>query len=145
MIQTRAYLYSSNFTPQVKQARNQMTNHYKNKQRIKLEILKFVIDSLLVSPVEWIYLNPKQLSLFSLQWLISPCANHIGNITNFCSLTELLHELKTAAVFKVEAFMYLMMSQQGKRRANSLLDLYKKQKIDIFLSHIMRILNSCIV
>jgi len=52
MIQTRAYLYSSNFTPQVKQARNQMTNHYKNKQRIKLEILKFVIDSLLVSPVE---------------------------------------------------------------------------------------------
>ena len=36
----------------------------------------------------------KQLSLFCLLWLISACADCIGYITNFCSMIELLHELK---------------------------------------------------
>jgi len=39
-------------------------------------------------------LYPKQLSLFCLLRLISACAGGIGNITSFCSMTELLHELK---------------------------------------------------
>jgi len=37
---------------------------------------------------------PKQLSLFCLLWLISACADCIGYVTNFCSMIELLHELK---------------------------------------------------
>jgi len=39
-------------------------------------------------------LYSKQLSLFCLLWLISACADRIGYITNFCSMIELLHELK---------------------------------------------------
>jgi len=37
---------------------------------------------------------PKQLSLFCLLWLISASADGSGYITNFCSMIELLHELK---------------------------------------------------
>jgi len=36
----------------------------------------------------------KQLSLFCLLWLISASGDRIGYITNFCSMTELLHEVK---------------------------------------------------
>jgi len=39
-------------------------------------------------------LYPKQLSLFGLLRLISANADRIGYITNFCSIIELLHELK---------------------------------------------------
>jgi len=39
-------------------------------------------------------LYPKQLSLVCLLRLISACADRIGYITNFCSMIELLHELK---------------------------------------------------
>jgi len=39
-------------------------------------------------------LYPKQLSLFCLLKLISACANRNGYINNFCSMIELLHELK---------------------------------------------------
>jgi len=42
-------------------------------------------------------LYPKQLSLFCLMWLISASADRIGYITNFCSMTELLHELKNSS------------------------------------------------
>jgi len=41
-------------------------------------------------------LYPKQLSLFCLLWLISPCADGMGYITNLCSVIELLHELKNS-------------------------------------------------
>jgi len=62
-------------------------------------------------------LNPKQLPLFCLQWLISASADRIGCITKFCSMIELLHELKTAA-FNREAFRHFIMSQQGKTKTN---------------------------
>ena len=39
-------------------------------------------------------LYPKQLSLFCLLRLISASAEHIGYISNFCSMIELLHEIK---------------------------------------------------
>jgi len=41
-------------------------------------------------------LYPKQLSLFCLLKLISARAERIGYISNFCSLIELLHELKNS-------------------------------------------------
>jgi len=39
----------------------------------------------------------KQLSLFCLQWLSSACADRIGCIAYFCSMIELLHELKNSS------------------------------------------------
>jgi len=42
-------------------------------------------------------LYPKQLSLFCLLWLISASAERIDYITNFCSMIELLHELKSSS------------------------------------------------
>jgi len=42
-------------------------------------------------------LHPKQLSLFCLLWLISASADRIGYITCFCSMTELLQELKNSS------------------------------------------------
>jgi len=42
-------------------------------------------------------LYPKQLSLFCLLRLISASADPIGNITNFCSMIELLPELKNSS------------------------------------------------
>jgi len=69
-------------------------------------------------------LYPKQLSLFCLLRLISTSAYRIGYITNFCSMIELLHELKRA-VFRIEAFRHLIMSQQGKTKTKRLLDFYK--------------------
>jgi len=68
-------------------------------------------------------LYPKQLSSFCLLRLTSPSADRIGYITDLCSIVELLHELKTA-VFNTEAFRHLIMSQQGKRKTESLLDFY---------------------
>jgi len=43
-------------------------------------------------------LYQKQLSLFCLLWLISACADRIRYITNFCTMIELLHELKDSRV-----------------------------------------------
>jgi len=68
-------------------------------------------------------LYPKQLSLFCLQWLINICANRIGYITNFCNMTEPLHEIKRAVV-NIEAFRHLISSQQIKKKTKSLLDFY---------------------
>jgi len=45
-------------------------------------------------------LYPKQLSLFCLLWLISASADHIGYITNFCSMIELLQELKNSSCYR---------------------------------------------
>jgi len=43
-------------------------------------------------------LYPKQLSLFCLLWLISASADRIYYITSsFCSITELLQELKNSS------------------------------------------------
>jgi len=39
----------------------------------------------------------KQLFLFCLLWLSSASAERIGYITNFCSLIELLTELKNSS------------------------------------------------
>ena len=41
-------------------------------------------------------LYPKQLSLFCLLRLISASADGVGYISNFCSMIELLHELKNS-------------------------------------------------
>ena len=41
-------------------------------------------------------LYAKQLSLFCLLRLISASTERIGDITNFCSMIELLHELKNS-------------------------------------------------
>jgi len=41
-------------------------------------------------------LYPKQLPLFCLLMLISASADRIGYISNFCSMIELLHELKNS-------------------------------------------------
>jgi len=68
-------------------------------------------------------LYPKQLSLFCLLWLISASVDRIGYSTNFCSMIELLHELKNS-FYNIEAFRNLTMSQQGKRKTKSLLDFY---------------------
>jgi len=40
---------------------------------------------------------PKQLSLFSQLMLISASADRIGNITNFCCMMKLLHDLKNSS------------------------------------------------
>jgi len=42
-------------------------------------------------------LYPKQLSLFCRLLLISACADRIGYITSFCSIIELLLELKNSS------------------------------------------------
>jgi len=42
-------------------------------------------------------LYPKQLSLFCLLWLSSASADRSGYIVNFCSMIELLHELKNSS------------------------------------------------
>jgi len=42
-------------------------------------------------------LYSKQLSLFCLRWLINGSAERIGYITDLCSMTELLHELKNSS------------------------------------------------
>ena len=42
-------------------------------------------------------LYPKQLSLFCLLRLISQSADRIGHITNFCTMIELLHELRNSS------------------------------------------------
>jgi len=42
-------------------------------------------------------LYPKQLPLFCLLWLINASADRTGYITNFCSMIELLHELKISS------------------------------------------------
>jgi len=42
-------------------------------------------------------LHRKQLSVFCLLRLISACADRIGYITNFCSMVELLHEIKNSS------------------------------------------------
>ena len=81
----------------------------------------------------------KQISLFCLLRLISECPDRLGYITNFCSM---MHELKTAVV-NTEAFRHLIMSQQGKRKTNSLLDSYTQQKNGSFLAYFILILKSC--
>jgi len=47
----------------------------------------------------------KHLSLFCLLWLISKSADRTGYITNFCSMIDLLQELKTT-VFNIEASIW---------------------------------------
>jgi len=42
-------------------------------------------------------LHQKQLSLFCLLWLNSASADHIGYITNVCSMMKLFHELKNSS------------------------------------------------
>jgi len=42
-------------------------------------------------------LYPKQLCLFYLLCLIRACADRIGYVTDFCSMIELLHELKNSS------------------------------------------------
>jgi len=42
-------------------------------------------------------LYSKQLSLFCLLWLISASDDRIGDVTDFCSMIELLHELKSSS------------------------------------------------
>jgi len=42
-------------------------------------------------------LYPERLSLFCLLWLTSASAGRIGFITSFCSMIELLHELKNSS------------------------------------------------
>jgi len=68
-------------------------------------------------------LYPKQLSLFCLLRLISASADGNGCISNFCSMADLLHDLKKS-LFNIEAFRNLIMSRQEKRKIKSLLDFY---------------------
>jgi len=51
-------------------------------------------------------LDPKQLSLFCLLWLISSCADSICYSTNLYCMTELLHELKNSSCYhrSIQAF-----------------------------------------
>jgi len=51
-------------------------------------------------------LDPKQLPLFCLLWLISACADSICYITNLYCMTELLHELKNSSCYhrSIQAF-----------------------------------------
>jgi len=56
--------------------------------------------------------------------LISACADHIGYITNFCSVIDQLHEFKNSC-FNIEAFRHLKMSQQGKRKTKRLLNFFR--------------------
>jgi len=68
-------------------------------------------------------LYPKQLSLFCLLRLISASADRVGYISNFCSMIELLHELKNS-FFNIVAFRNLIMSLEGKRKTKRFLDFY---------------------
>jgi len=68
-------------------------------------------------------LYPDHSSLFCVLWLISACADRIGYITNFCSMIEVFHEVKTAIV-NTEVFRHLIMSQQRKWKTKRLLDFY---------------------
>jgi len=73
-------------------------------------------------------LYPKQLPLFCLLRLIRASADPIGYITNLCSMIKLLHELKKS-FFNMEAFMNLIMSQQGKRKTKLLLDFQARNQL----------------
>ena len=42
-------------------------------------------------------LHQKQLPLLCLLWLIRGCADRSGYIANFCSMIELMHELKNSS------------------------------------------------
>jgi len=68
-------------------------------------------------------LYPKEFSLFCLLRLISASADRNGYISNFCSMVELLHQLKNSFL-NIEAFRNLILSQQGKRKTERLLDVY---------------------
>jgi len=68
-------------------------------------------------------LYPKQLSLFCLLWLISASADHIGYITNFCSMIELLQELKNSSCYRRSIQVFDNVSA-GKRKTESLVDFY---------------------
>jgi len=52
-------------------------------------------------------LDPKQLSLFCLLWLISACADSICYIIDLYCMTELLHELKNSSCYhrSIQAFV----------------------------------------
>jgi len=65
-------------------------------------------------------LYPKPLRLYCLLRLVTASADHI---TNLCSIIKLLQELKNSN-FNIEAFRHLVMSQQGKKITESLLDFY---------------------
>jgi len=69
-------------------------------------------------------LYPKQLSLFCLlRLLISSSTDCIGYISNFCSMIELLHELKNS-FFQHRSIQEFDNVSGGKRKTNSLLDFY---------------------
>jgi len=59
-------------------------------------------------------------------------------------MIELLHELRNSS-FQTEAFRHLIMSQQRKREAKTLLDFYSLHNNETnLLADFMRILNSYI-
>jgi len=68
-------------------------------------------------------LYPKQLSLFFLLRLISASADCIDYISNFCSMIELLRELKNSSFYH-GSIQAVVMSELGKRKTKSLLDFY---------------------
>jgi len=61
-------------------------------------------------------LYPKLLSLFCLLRLISASADHLGYISNFCSMIELLHELKNSSCYhrSIQAFDNVSAGKNGK-------------------------------
>jgi len=67
-------------------------------------------------------LYPKQLSLFCLLRLISASADRIGYITNFCSMTELSHELKNSFEHRsIQAFDNVSAGKQENQMFDGLL------------------------
>ena len=76
-------------------------------------------------------LCPKQLSLFCLLWLISANADRIGYVPISVARYNCCSSSKTSVV-NIDAFRNSIMSQQGKRKTKSLLDVYTNKKKSFF-------------
>ena len=89
-------------------------------------------------------LYPKQLPLFCLLRLISASADRVGYISNFCSMIELLYELKNSIFLtqKHSGIGYYIRRKKGKLTFAELLHIIK---IESFLAYFMRIIHSCSV
>ena len=88
------------------------------------------------------FTSSEKLHLFCLLRLISASADRIRP-ANFCSMIELLHELKTAVV-NIEGFRHLLCLSRKKRKLKVGWISINNNKIESFLAYFMRILNSCV-
>jgi len=77
----------------------------------------------------------KQLSVFCLLWLISACADCSNCIANFCSMIELLHELKNSICWhgSIHAFDNVSARKNENKKFAGLLYITKNPKFSCVL------------